>query len=130
MDYHRRRPSARQLDEVFWLEEERVVSEDWVVCYKNRRLQLERQSRHWTPARSRVLVRENEAGQIAVQYRDQRVRFRELPMASTALSEGRGTAPSLALPSPTVHRRLPPPPNHPGRQGFQQRTATTFSEAR
>src|SRR5258706_437450 len=28
-DYHRRRPTARQLDEVFWLEEERVVSEDW-----------------------------------------------------------------------------------------------------
>ena len=25
-DYHRRRPTARQLDEVFWLEEERVVS--------------------------------------------------------------------------------------------------------
>jgi len=30
-DYHRRRPTERQLDEVFWLEEERVVSEDWVV---------------------------------------------------------------------------------------------------
>jgi len=26
-DYHRRRPTARQLDEVFWLEEERVISE-------------------------------------------------------------------------------------------------------
>lgn len=39
-DYHRRRPTARQLDEVFWLEEERVVSEDWVVRYKNRLLQL------------------------------------------------------------------------------------------
>src|SRR2546425_947751 len=43
-DYHRRPPTARQLDEVFWLEEERVVSEDWVVRYKNRLLQLERQS--------------------------------------------------------------------------------------
>jgi hypothetical protein len=43
-DYHRRRPTVWQLDEVFWLEEERVVSEDWVVCYKNRLLQLERQS--------------------------------------------------------------------------------------
>ena len=60
-DYHRRRPTARQLDEVFWLEEERVVSEDWVVRYHNRLLQLERQSRHWAPARSRVWVRENEA---------------------------------------------------------------------
>jgi hypothetical protein len=37
-DYHRRRPTARQLDQVFWLEEERVVSEDWVVRYKNRLL--------------------------------------------------------------------------------------------
>lgn len=54
-DYHRRRPTARQLDEVFWLEEERVVSEDWVVRYHNRLLQLERQSRHWAPAKSRVL---------------------------------------------------------------------------
>ena len=50
-DYHRRRPTARQLDQVFWLEEERVLSEDWVVRYKNRLLQLERQSRHWAPAR-------------------------------------------------------------------------------
>jgi len=44
-DYHRRRPTARQLDEVFWLAEERVVSEDWVVRYNNRWLQLRWQSR-------------------------------------------------------------------------------------
>src|SRR6266851_2832732 len=66
-DYHRRRPRARQLDEVFWLEEERVVSEDWVVRYKNRLLQLQRQSQHWAaPCRKRVLVRENETGQIQI----------------------------------------------------------------
>jgi transposase-like protein len=53
-DYHRRRPTARQLDQMFWLEEERVVSEDWVVRYKNKLLQLERQSQHWAPAKSRV----------------------------------------------------------------------------
>jgi len=29
-------------DEVFWLEEERVVSEDWVVRYHNRLLKRER----------------------------------------------------------------------------------------
>jgi hypothetical protein len=69
---------VRQLDEVFWLEEERVVSEDWVVRYKNRLLQLQRQSRHWAPSRSRVMVRENEAGEIAIHYRGQRLAFREL----------------------------------------------------
>src|SRR6267154_3807386 len=100
-DYHRRQPTARQLDEVFWLEEERVVSEDWVVRYQSRLLQLERQSQHWAPAKSRVLVRENEAGEVAIHYRGQRLGFRELK-ASTALSEGRGAAPSPPPPPPTL----------------------------
>src|SRR5438445_9235034 len=69
-DYHRRRPIARQLDEVFWLEEERVLSEDWVVRYQNRLLQLERPSRHRVPAKSRVLVWEKQAGEVAIHYRD------------------------------------------------------------
>ena len=70
----------------------RVVSGDWVVRYKNRLLQLQRQSRHWAPSRSRVLVRENEAGQIQISYREQGLPFREVLCASTARSEGRGAA--------------------------------------
>ena len=115
-DYHRRRPTARQLDPVFWLEEERVVSEDWVVRYKNRLLQLERQSQHWAPAKSRVLVRENQAGEVAILYRGQPLAFRELPRASATLSEGRGAAPSPAPPSPKPNRRFSPASNHPWRR--------------
>src|SRR5208337_3116777 len=122
----RRRPTARQLDEVFWLEEERVVSEDWVVRYKNRLLQLERQTRHWAPAKSRVLVRENEAGEVAIHCRDQRVGFREL-RASPALGERRGAAPSPAPPSPNRHR--PAPPTHPWKQGWQKMRTPTYSLA-
>jgi transposase len=116
-DYHRRRPTARQLDEVFWLEEERVVSEDWVVRYQNRLLQLERQSQHWPPAKSRVLVRENEAGEVAIHYRGQRLVFRELKAASKA------------PPSPKPRRNVPPAPNHPWRQGWQQLKTPAFSGA-
>jgi hypothetical protein len=107
---------------VFWLEEERVVSEDWVVRYNNRLLQLQRQSQHWAPAKSRVLVRENEAGEIAIHYRDQRLGFRELLHASKALSEGRGAAPSPAPLSPKPRRNIPPAPNHPWRQAWQMKT--------
>jgi hypothetical protein len=35
-------PAARQLDEVFWLEEKQVVREDWGVSYQTRWLQLQR----------------------------------------------------------------------------------------
>jgi transposase len=127
-DYHRRRPTARQLDEVFWLEEERVVSEDWVVRYHNRLLQLQPQSRHWAPARSRVWVRENEAGELEIHYRNQRVGYRELK-ASTALGEGRGAAPSPAPPSPRSRRSLPPAPNHPWRKGFSTKLHAPYSGA-
>jgi transposase len=128
-DYHRRQPTARQLDEIFWLEKERVVSEDWVVRYQNRLLQLERPSRPRIAAKSRVLVRENQAGEVAIHYRDHRLVFREVKAASTELSEGRGAAPSPAPPSPRLRRSLPPAANHPWRQGFQQRNATNFSGA-
>src|SRR6266581_7479691 len=87
----------------------RVVSGDWVVRYKNRLLQLQRQSRHWAPSRSRVLVRENEAGQIQISYREQGLPFREVLCASTARSEGRGAAPSPAPPSPSRKNFLAPP---------------------
>ena len=130
-DYHRRRPTVRQLEEVFWLEEERVVSQDWVVRYQNRLLQLERQSRHWAPAKSRVVVRENEAGEIAIHYRGQRLSFRELQRASTGTSEGRGAPPSSAPPSPSPTRwhAWTPPPEHPWRRSYQQMKTPTFSAA-
>ena len=127
-DYHRRRPTARQLDEVFWLEAERVVSEDWVVRYNNRLLQLERQSQHWAPAKSRVRVRENESGEVAIHYRNQRLGFRELK-ASIALGERRGAAPSPAPPSPTLRRSLPPASDHPWRKGFSAKARALFSGA-
>src|SRR5437667_10918512 len=53
-DYHRQRPTARQLDDVFWLEDERELSEARVVRYKNRLLQLARQNRDRTRALARL----------------------------------------------------------------------------
>ena len=75
-----------------------VVSQDWVARYQNRWLQLERQSQNWAPAKSRVLVRENQAGEVAIHYRDHRLGFRELKLASTALSEGPCHFPRAPIP--------------------------------
>ncbi len=128
-DYHRRRPTSRQLDEVFWLEEERVVSEDWVVRYKNRLLQLERQSQQWAPSQSRVRVRENQAGEIAIYYRGHRLPFHDWQPASTSLGGGRDSAPSPAPPSHHPRRTPAPAPNHPWKQGWQQMKTPAFGWA-
>src|SRR4029077_3312766 len=76
----------RQLEQVFWLEEQRGVS--WGLGGSLQKLSIatERQSQHWAPSRSRVLVRENEAGQIQINYREHRLPFREVQRASLARS--------------------------------------------
>src|SRR3974390_1769635 len=58
-DYHRKAPCAAELDRIFRLESERTVSDDWVVRYDNRFFQLEPQSGHIVPARSKVWVCED-----------------------------------------------------------------------
>jgi len=95
-DFHVAVPRRVSLATVFRLEETRTVSNDWVVRYANRLLQLERQS-HQPPARSTVQVLEDAAGQIEIRYRDRRMRWTDI------------TAPRLTTPAPTaVTRPLAP----------------------
>jgi transposase len=77
MDFHVPSPSARALAAIFRLETRRVVSNDWVVRYRNRLLQLERRTA-LPPARSTVLVCEDEAGALTIHYRGARVAYTEL----------------------------------------------------
>jgi transposase len=132
VDYHRRRPTARQLDEVFWLEEERVVSADWVVSYQTRLLQLERQSRHYAPARSRVTVRENEQGELAITYRGQRLRFKEIvaraaPTAAPADKVHRLDTRGGRREGEEVASGARPSPQHPWRLPFKPQTTAQSS---
>ena len=77
-DYHLPRPGARQLREIFRLEIERVLSHDWVVRHANRFYQVERQSQHHAPARSKVTVCEWEDGTREIHYRGQKLKCQEI----------------------------------------------------
>jgi transposase len=113
-DFHVGVPRGLRLDQVFRLEETRTVSNDWVVRYDNRYLQIERQS-HRPPARSLVTVSEAPTGQLEIRYRDRVMRWTELapPIAATAT-----TRPARPAPTPNGPRRLKPKPqsaDHPWR---------------
>jgi len=112
-DFHRKRPTKRELDEIFQLEQERVVSLDWVVSYEGKLLQLERQSRRHAPAKSRVLVRENQAGEISIEYRGRKLGFEQIERRPA-----RQPAPCSVSAPGGGHRT--PAPNHPWRQSHQQ----------
>jgi transposase len=99
-DFHRRAPGRAVLDRIFQLEETRVLSNDWVVQYDTRYFQVVRQSQV-APARSTVLVRENEAGTIEIHYRGRRLHWTELaarPVKAPAPPR-RPAAPSAWRPS-------------------------------
>jgi hypothetical protein len=61
-DYHRPAPKPKELDEIFRLETERVIGNDWVVRYENRFLQVQTAGRRQAPAKAKVVVCEWEDG--------------------------------------------------------------------
>jgi len=116
-DYHVVRPRGLRLDTVFRLEEARTVSNDWVVRYHNRLLQLERQSGQ-APARSTVVVCEDVAGRIEIRYRDHVMRWTDITGA--AVMPPTTIDASMAVPPPTPAVRGPRAgADHPWRQGFK-----------
>jgi transposase len=113
VDYHLPGPGAKQRREIFRLETERVLGNDWVVRHHNRLYQVERQSRHHAPARSTVVVCEWEDGAVEIQYRGQKLRWH-------AIAERPGKPAVVA----SKRRRASTPPatympNHPWRRSYQ-----------
>src|SRR5882724_6125426 len=69
-NYHVRAPSAAQLREVFRLETQRWISNDWVVQYRGHFLQLKPQNKRYGPTQAKALVCEWEDGAILAGERD------------------------------------------------------------
>ena len=112
-DFHVARPRGLRLDTVFRLEEDRTVSNDWVVRYDNRFLQLERQSGH-APARSTVVVCERVDGHLEIRYRDRVMRWTEI--TASAAARVQSAQPIARRPShaaTTPRRRYHPSADHP-----------------
>jgi len=85
-DYHGRKPTARELRQIFRLETERSISNDWVIRHEGCCLQLQPGQRRYGPTKSKALVCEWEDGAMAVYYRGERLAFTELkePIRKTA----------------------------------------------
>jgi transposase len=119
-DFHVAVPRGVRLDQVFRLEEKRTVSNDWVVRYDNRLLQLERQSPR-PPARSTVRVFEDVAGQLEIRYRDRVMRWTELALPLAAKSATANPASRPVRLAPVVATPRPRPcADHPWRRAVDE----------
>jgi transposase len=121
-DYHRRAPCAAKLEKIFRLESERVISDDWVVRYDNRFFQLEPQSRHYAPARGKVVVGEWPEGRVGIEYRGRAVPWHEIPApARPRVAEVRPASERPTVPTAQIaKRKWVPPADHPWRQAARR----------
>ncbi len=118
-DYHGRKPTARELRQIFRVETERRISNDWVLRHEGRYLQLQPAGqRRYGPTQSKALVCEWEDGAMEVYYRGQRLAYRELaePLPRTCEVDDR-TKHSVAVPLFAKPRK--PSQDHPWRRDYR-----------
>lgn len=116
LDHHRPRDRRRWTDaDVFCLETTRQVGNDQVVQYQHQHLQLARDLRGRVPPKSRVLVRETEAGLIRLIAVARDGRERVLPWTPTVARTAKPRAIAAPPPAPTPVVPHRPAADHPWR---------------
>lgn len=115
-DYHHPAPKHRVLQDVFHLETERVISNDWVVRYENRYFQVQRQARRYAPAKTTVKGCAWEDGRLDIRYRDQALPWKEIAAVA------RTPAPKPNVVEAKSAKRKPPIPgaDHPWRRDYRK----------
>ena len=111
-DYHLCIPPRLDLNQVFCLEAERIVSADWVVQYGQRWLQIEREGQQARVNRgATVTVREHRDGALSLWLNRMRLRWHEI-----------AERPRKAVPLPKRHVvvRRSPAAEHPWRKPFTE----------
>lgn len=115
-DYHGAAPSRSELRQIFRLERERRISNDWVVRDEGRWLQLKPPHRQYGPTQAKALVCEGEDGTVEVFYRGQRIAFTELGGPKQAEPKREAAVPLRPLPQPSTRK---PGKDHPWRKGYR-----------
>jgi transposase len=113
VDYHLPMPGAKQLREIFRLETERSLGNDWVVRHENRFYQVESTSRNYAPAKSKVTVCEWEDGTLEIHYRGRTLTHHEI------VERPRKAEVVAAKRRRPLNR--PAKPDHPWRSGWEDR---------
>ena len=116
-DFHQRLSKRLELKWVFCLEAERVVSNDLVVRFENRFLQLKAKRNQSLGAGARVTVQQGRDGELRVRFQDRAVAFDEIDRPQP---KGRAEPKQRA-----VRRPRKPAADHPWRRPLRSKKRNT-----
>ena len=118
-DMHVQALGKQQLEGIFCLEEERVLSQDWVVSYGRDLLQVERQNRRGCEPGNRITVQEWEDGRLQLRYGGKKLgwqRISALPMR-----------PKKELPPSLPRAKTRPASTHPWQRSYKSMVTPSYS---
>lgn len=101
----------QQLDEAFCLEEERVLSADWVVSYRGQLLQVEGQNRRGARPGNRITVREWEDGKLQLRFAGRKIEWRRISSLPVRAK--------VELPPSLPRAKVRPPDHHPWQRSYK-----------
>jgi hypothetical protein len=111
-DYHRPVPKGLKLAHVFCFEEDRTVSNDWVVRYQNRALQISKNNQTLPKPGNKLTVQRLLDGTLRLLYKGEALEYREL--ATEEQKPARET-PRQAPRAAAARAVSKPAPDHPWR---------------
>lgn len=112
VDYHLPAPGTERQREIFHLETERTLANDWVVRHQHRLYQVDAQSKNHAPARSRVVVCEWEDGTVEIRYRGRKLAWHGIDERPQRVAVEKNKAMQTAKPAT-------PAPEHPWRKDYR-----------
>lgn len=113
-DLHRSIPAGLRLREVLCWEEPRRVQNDWTVRWRNRWFQVDARHQGMNLAGKEIIVRERLDQSLAMVWRRQFLRFKELPARPVRVTVASSATPRVVW---------TPPPEHPWREAARRHMA-------
>lgn len=118
-DAHRALASSHRLDAILSLQEQRVVSNDYTIRYRNRIYQLLKPA-YPGERGGRVVIEERLDGTMAIRFREHYLNYQEI-VAADDTRKRPPTRPPKAKPRRATSGAYRPSADHPWRQGFGHR---------
>ena len=111
-DYHRPVPKWMKLAHLFCFEEERTVTNDWVVRYQKREFQISKDNQSLPKSGSKVTVQRLLDGTVRLLYKGKMLRYQELPLEEKIAVR---VTPQITPKTTTMKVITKPAPHHPWR---------------
>jgi len=115
-DYHRPVPKGVNLADVFSIEEERVVQNDWCIRHNNQHYQITKENTPLPKPKDKIVVRTRLDGSQDLLYRGKPLRYEQLSRTELTSRTRADTRPAQPRPHKKPPKKDPRPTRSPWRQ--------------